>query len=90
MLKNEVIKLVHEDAGALLVCELLEEGRVVNHLEIAVLIDADAGSGHRGASLLLDATRKRGEEGLCLKQAKHMVIKIEVGHRVLRRHRVHK
>ena len=67
MLENEMIELMHEDASALFVSQRLEEVRVVDHLEVAVIIDTDTSSRDILVDLLLDASRERGEEWLRLK-----------------------
>ena len=90
MLEYKVVKLVNQYTRALLIRQTVEEAGVVDHFKIAIFVDPHASGGNGGCRLLLDAPRKRGEEWLRLKQSVNMVIELEVGHYVFRRHRVHK
>ena len=80
MLEHKVIELMNQHTRALLIRQTSKEVGIVNHLEISILIDTDAGGRDGRASLLLNTTRERSEEGLSLHESKAVVIEIEVGH----------
>ena len=57
MLEDDVIELMLENTKSLFICEVLEEGRIVSHLELCCArIETNTSSGNGGGRSLLDAT----------------------------------
>jgi hypothetical protein len=87
MLKYDVIEFVHQNSESMILFEVLEELRIVNHLELGgVLVNSHTSRGNPLGWVFMDATGECREERLLLEKPESVKIKIKrtVSHRKLR------
>ena len=78
MLKNNVIKFVHQNTQLMLICEGCHELWIIEHLELrSIRVQAYASSRDTCGRVFMDASAESGKERLLLEQSKSVFIEIE-------------
>ena len=80
MLKDDVIKLVHQNTELVFWLQLTHEVRIIKKLKLSSMrVDTHASGRDRLARGLVDTTRQSGEERLAHKQARRVHVQVERG-----------